>query len=185
MKAWHFLPEDRYLRWSRELGPVEPGWIYTAEGDLKMCNWGMHGSVKPLDALKYAPGPIVCRVELSGVMIHDRDKVCAQNREVLWMADATETLREFARWCALQVVHLWDCPEVVLDYLKTGDESKRDASWDAARAAARDAARAAAWDAAWAAAGDASWDAAWDAQNKKLATMLNRLKHAEVSGKEG
>jgi hypothetical protein len=33
-----------------------------------------------------------------------------------------ETLREFARWCALQVVHLWDAPEIVIEYLQTGDE---------------------------------------------------------------
>jgi hypothetical protein len=97
-------------------------------------------------------------------------------------ADATEKLlRDFGRWCALQVVYLWDAPDVVRQYLETGDESLRkaardaaweEASWEAARAAARDAAwaaardaaRAAAWDAARAAANTA-WAAAWAAES--------------------
>jgi hypothetical protein len=80
-------------------------------------------------------------------------------------------MRLFARRVALDVIHLWDAPPIVKEYLETGDESKRaaawaaarDAAWDAARdaawAAARDAARAAAWAAAW----DTAWDAAWAA----------------------
>ena len=48
----------------------------------------------------------------------------------------TETLRYFARMQALSVIHLYDDPpDVVLDYLMTGDESIRHAAWDAARAA--------------------------------------------------
>jgi hypothetical protein len=57
-------------------------------------------------------------------------------------------LREFARWCALQVIHLWDAPDVVRQYLETGDESLRAAARAATRAAARNAARNAACDAA-------------------------------------
>jgi hypothetical protein len=53
-------------------------------------------------------------------------------------------LREFARWCALSVAHLWDMPDVVRAYLETGDEK--------IRASASDAASDAAWAAAWAAA---------------------------------
>jgi len=89
---------------------------------------------------------------------------------------------QFARWCALQVVHLWDCPDVVKRYLETVDEGLRGvipaAAQDAARTTActtaRTAARAAwnaalavAWNASWAAAAawNASWaaDAAWNA----------------------
>jgi len=64
---------------------------------------------------------------------------------------------------ALSVVHLWDAPDVVLDYLMTGDKSIRDAAWAAARIAARDAARYAAWAAARVAARDAARYAAWAA----------------------
>ena len=53
--------------------------------------------------------------------------------------------REFARWCALQVIDKWDAPDIVREYLKTGNEKLR---LDA-RAAANAAANAAAYDAAW------------------------------------
>ena len=83
--------------------------------------------------------------------------------DALWClraSDASEfEMRRFARLAALEVVHLWDAPLIVLEYLKTGDEEKRDAARDAASAAARDAAFAAARDAVW----DAAWDA-WDAR---------------------
>jgi len=63
---------------------------------------------------------------------------------------------QFTRWCALQVVHLWDCPDVVKRYLETGDEGLRGAARTTALAAAwgaaQDAARAAAWGAVHAAA---------------------------------
>jgi hypothetical protein len=58
-----------------------------------------------------------------------------------WIPEAT--LREFARWCALQVIDLWEAPDVVRQWLATGDESIR----SAARSAAMFAASAAAWDA--------------------------------------
>ena len=58
--------------------------------------------------------------------------------------------RRFACWCALEVVHLWDCPAIVMRYLETQDESIRDAAEDAAEDAA--------WDA-----GDAAGAAAWAA----------------------
>jgi len=48
------------------------------------------------------------------------------------------TCREFARWCALQVIDKWDAPDVVLKYLETGlPELRKDA-----RAAASSAANA-------------------------------------------
>ncbi len=77
----------------------------------------------------------------------------------------------FARWCALSVIHLWDAPKVVKDYLTSGDESLRAAARAAARAAraaARDA-MAAAWDAARAARAAAM--AAWDAARAALAAI--------------
>lgn len=66
---------------------------------------------------------------------------------------------EDATRAALDVVHLWDAPDVVVKYLRTGDEQIRDAAWDAARNAAWDAARA----------------AARDKQNRRLVAMLAPL----------
>ena len=182
-QGWHFLPETRRLRYGSHQVVKPDAWI-NVEGELRMCEWGLHASKRPIDALTYAPGPIVCRVELRGDLQHEDDKSVGRERRVVWMAGATETLRDFARRCALDVAHLWDAPEVVLQYLETGDESIRAAARDAARAAARDAAgdaaRAAAGAAAWAAGGAAARDAAWAAarekQNRHLAQMLGRLK---------
>ena len=81
-----------------------------------------------------------------------------------------ETLREFARWCALQVIDLWDAPDVVRRYLETGDETLRDASQSAALSAAWDAALSAAWDAA----GSAALSAAGSAQVEKLKEMIGK-----------
>lgn len=144
--AWHFVNEERTLR---DGNTVEAGYVYEVERPIRLCSWGLHASINPLDALTYAPGPIVCRVRMSGEMIRDTDKLVATRREVLWMADATDILSEFARECALDVIHLWDAPVIVRRFLETGDEALRDAARDAARTASRATAEAAARDAAW------------------------------------
>ena len=177
--AWHFLAVDKRLRWgSREV--VEVGKTYTATGPLVMCHNGMHGSVRAIDALGYAPGPIACRVELGGELVKDTDKLVARTRHVLSMVDATELLHEFACCCAEAALLIggvtddscWQAIEAKWAWMR-GDISDDElaaagaAAWDAARAAAGaaawDAARAAAWGAARAAAWAAAWDAAWDA----------------------
>jgi len=159
---------------------VRVGETLTVEGEPVLCSAGLHASKRAIDALQYAPGgsPSLCRVTLGGTILHDSDKAAATERTVVAMLDTATTerlLREFARWCALRVIHLWDAPEIVRQYLETGDETiraaawaaardaARAAAWDAASAAASAAARDAAWAAAWAAARDAAWAAAWAA----------------------
>jgi hypothetical protein len=181
MKAWHFVGDT--LRDGRPV-PAD-GEVLVHKGPLKLCASGLHASKNILDALQYAPGSIICRVEVGGEIIRGNDKLVCTERTILWRASGEQVLRKFARMCALDVLHLWDAPDIVVRYLKTGDESiraaardaawdaaraadraadraaARDAAWDAARAADRAAARAAARDAAWAAARAAAWDAAW------------------------
>ncbi len=162
MKAWYFSEASKKLRYddNRE---IAIGVTHKIEGAPVPCQNGLHGSVKLMDALKYAPGPVVWEVELGGDIVahEDGDKLAATERTYLRGGiDITDTLRAFARRCALDVIHLWDAPEIVKRYLKTGGESIRgtagDAAWDAARAAAMDAPSAAAR----AAAMDADMDAA-------------------------
>ena len=185
MLYWHFAAMDGKGRPVMRDGTViEIGKRYEVGLDgAIMCRSGYHGSVRAIDALQYAPGPWASRRE---ILVTERgaDKVVGTECVHATGADATEVLRQFARMCALDVVHLWDAPEVVVRYLKTGDESIRDAAWDA-WAAARNAAWDVAWDAwaaAWAAARNAAWaagDAAWDVavtkQNRRLTRMLNKL----------
>ena len=175
MLAWHFVNDT--LRDGRPI-PAD-GEKLTHDGDLIMCAAGLHASSRIVDALKYAPGHTVCRVKLTGTIKCDDDKCVASERTILWRFDAEEHLRHFARTCALDVIHLWNAPDCVVAYLKTGDDGLRAAAYAAAGATARDAAGAAAgaavWDAAGVAAGAAArdaaraaawaaaWDAAWDA----------------------
>ena len=156
MKAWYFSSDDRRLRHGdgRE---IRLGETHEVSGEIEMCKNGLHASKKAIDALYYAPGTIVYRVELSGEIKKGEDKLVAQKRTYLSGGiDVSETLRKFARMCALNVVDMWEAPEVVIRYLKTGDKSIRAAAWaaarDEARGAARDAARTAARDEAPAAA---------------------------------
>ena len=131
--------------------PIVIGQKLSVKGKLVICQHALHGSFDPFDALQYAPGPILHRVLFSGARVEENDKVGSRSRTVLASVDATAMLRQFARAQALSVIHLWDAPTIVREYLETGDETKR----AAAGAAAWDAARAAAWAAAWDAAQDA------------------------------
>ena len=70
------------------------------------------------------------------------DKLWALHR---LMSD--EQARLAARLSALSVIDSWDAPQVVVDWLKTGDESLKSAAWSAADSAAWAAARYAAWSA--------------------------------------
>ena len=202
MKAWYFSKTDKKLRYGDDR-EIAIGVTHEIEGTPILCNRGLHGSRLLLDALYAAPGSVIWRVELSGEMDVGFDKIAAQKRTYLSGGiDISDVLRKFARLCALDVAHLWDVPDVVIQFLKTGDESLRSAAQTAAQAAAQDAAWTAYWypwdasldasrdsrGAAWAAAKDASLDASWGAsrgaivardaarlkQNRRLTAMVSR-----------
>jgi len=135
--------------------------------------------------------------EVLDLDIPAKDRVWAVTRFL-----SKEEKRYFARWCALQVIHLWNCPDVVKQYLETGDEGLRDAAhaaalnathaaalnaarsaaWNAVRDAALDAAwnaalaavRDAAWNAAWSV-GGAAWDVAWGEEHQKQVEKLKEI----------
>jgi len=125
------------LRDGRRLPPIGVKLVHT--GPLVMCESGLHASPRIIDALEYAPGHILDGVILSGERIDDHDKSVARERTRVWSLDAETLLREFACWAALQVVHLWDAPPIVVEYLTTGDVIIADAAraalciWYAAR----------------------------------------------------
>ena len=156
----------------------------------ELCEVGLHASRRALDALRYAPGPFVSRVRLSGVVVVGDDKACGTVRTRLaGPVDVSRELRLFAADCAERVLPIFERerpgdlrPREAIETARrdvTGDatDEELDAAWDAAwaagaaagaaaRAAAWAAAGAAAWDAAGAAvwaARDAAWDAAWAA----------------------
>jgi hypothetical protein len=159
--AWWFSAGDRLPHGDKRL--VVIGETHSVNGKIVLCENALHASRDPFDALYYAPGPYLYKVQCWGDIVEDGDddKLGARHREYLAVRDATNMLRKFAREQALSVIHLWEAPTVVKQYLETGDETLRDAARDAALAVARDASSApsAAWDAA-SAARDAAWDAA-------------------------
>src|SRR5690606_35325923 len=126
-----------------------------------------HASRRPWHALMYAPGPVLCLVEVDQFREEHEDKLVARRRRIVRRVDLTSDMRAFARQCALDVIHLWEAPDVVRRYLETGDESLRNAAWAAAMDTMRDVSTAATWDiampAAWDAARDAATEAARDA----------------------
>lgn len=147
MRAYWFSDGDKLQYGDARVPAV--GVTHRHEGPIALCSAGLHASVDVLDALRYAPASTLWLVECGGEIVKGDDKIVCTERTYIARADVD--LRAFARWCALQVAHLWDCPPVVLQYLETGDSSLRDAAWAAAM--------------------DTAWDAARDAQRTKLLQM--------------
>lgn len=108
--GWHFLRKD----WC---GPYEPGRPWTTgetrhiAGKIVPCKNGYHASPSAFDALVYAPGPILCYVELKGEITshnYPTPKWAASSRTLLEAHDVTKELRLFAADCAERVLPLWE-----------------------------------------------------------------------------
>lgn len=150
--GYHFVGET--LRDGRPVPPIGEWLVH--DGPMEICESGLHWSRHPFDALPYATGKYLCLVECSNPAEEQNDKCVSRRRKILKKIDATNLLRGFARWRAYQVLHLWDAPKVVIDYITSGDEALRIEAQDVA--AAYDVAFDAAVDAAWSATFDAAWD---------------------------
>ena len=131
-RAYHFVGAT--LRDGSPI-PADGEWLEFA-GECVMCTSGLHWSRHPFDALTYAPGATLCLVDVDEIIAEQNDKGLSRRRRIVARFDATDMLWEMARWSALQVIHLWNAPQFVRDYLTTGDESLRDAAWAAAQTAA-------------------------------------------------
>ena len=164
MIAYHFTGDTL-----RDGSPIPPiGHKLVMDGPILICNRGYHWSLHPFDALKYAPGCLLHKIKASGTIQQQSDKGVSSERTIIQTTNAEELLRKAARMYALNVIHLWDAPDVVKKYLQTGDKKLQSAAQDAARAAAR----AAAWAAARDAAGDAAGDDVRDAQIEMVRAVL-------------
>lgn len=117
MKAYWFFNDT--LRDGRPV-PPDGAWL-EHDGPLVLCRSGLHASTHPLDALKYAPGPMLAQVTLDGEIVRGRDKIVAQRRRIDKRIDTTDLLRTFAQDEALRVLHYWDnISDKARQYLKTG-----------------------------------------------------------------
>lgn len=88
--AWRFLPMNRRLAIDQAV--VKAGDIYSGTEGIDACE-------RAIDAIDYAPGPMLCRVRVSGDITRNRRKVVGRLFDVLWIADARWELRAFALWC--------------------------------------------------------------------------------------
>ena len=204
--GWHFCAEDKRLGYDDGREIIE-GETLRVEGEPALCQHGLHASERLIDALKYAPGPILCRVELSDGIIKGDDKAVARARKTLWMFDATNALRDFAATVAEQALvaeraagrepdpRSWAAVQFMRDLLagkikEEDQEAARKAVWsatDSARSAAWTAARKAAWSATDSAAARAvawsvtwtTWSAetAWSTQNDLLLQIIEKWRN--------
>ncbi len=135
MLAWHFVDD------TLKDGTAVPGdgERLDHEGPVSLCEQGLHASERVLDALKFAPGNTICRVECEAVGERQADKFVCGTRTILWRLDAEDVLRAFARRVALDVAGFWDMSDEVRRFLETGNDNLRVAARGAARQASRDA----------------------------------------------
>ena len=175
IKGWWFAEDSRELA-NGDGRKIKLGITHKVKGEIIPCKNGLHLSPKILDALIYAPGNIIYMVEGTGTIVPHGNPIdkyaCSERTYISGGIDASKTISKFARLCALDVIHLWDAPEVVVRYLKTGDVDIR----DLARAAADStwAAALAATDSALAAT-DSARAAAQSKQNARLTRMIKRI----------
>lgn len=209
--GWHFLGSNRrvaHYPGSNLSGTlVVPGLKLKVDGKIIPCQRGLHASKKPLDALYYAPGPIVQRVRLSGTIKEQHDKAAASERTTLWLMDASLALHvcavHYAQRAldreakvdprsqeALNVKLRWIGGEASAKDLAAATRAALKASPKSlAASAAADAvalcARNAAWNAAGDAAEDAAWVAAWDAERELQNQMLEAALFAQYETGHG
>lgn len=187
IQGWHFTDGWQL----RDGQPLVVGKTYSVKGPLVMCEWGLHLSRRLIDALWYATGSVISRVEGWGDVIEGDDKDDCRHRTVLAAIDGERLLHYAACKFATDALHIagvtdkrcWDAIRTKRRWLKG---KATDEELTAARSAAWVAAQAAAWDAAWdaARAAGAAWAAAWvaarsaveaaarDKQNRYLTRMV-------------
>jgi hypothetical protein len=91
----------------------EPAWTVGEKrtlhgGTINPCQYGYHQSPTLFDALKYAPGSMACRTELSGrrIVAHGSpvDKYAGRTRRLIAAIDVSHALRHFAADCAEHIL---------------------------------------------------------------------------------
>jgi hypothetical protein len=139
--AWHFT--GNILRDGSPIPAIGETLVFPHK--VEICCSGYHWSLKPHQALKYAPGTTLHKVRFGGDVEMEHDKGVSSERTIIASIDATHLLKRFAADQALGVSHLWDMPKVVHYYLTTLDESQRGTAFNSARATAEAAAGTTSW----------------------------------------
>lgn len=170
--GWHFAAKTL-----RDGSPLpREGSVLKHKGPVVPCKSGYHASVRAIDALSYAPGTMVARVELRGTVVpHGKpvDKYAASERKTLTRyVDATRVLHEFACWCATRALDREEAVGRKVDARSRAAIATKLAWLDGKTT---DAEQSAAWAAATALAWAAAKAAAWGKQNAELERRLLAL----------
>ena len=184
--AYWFAMADKQ---GRAYSPNKPdekwtvGQARTLNGEIIPCRYGFHGSSTLWQALDYAPGPLACKVELSGTIVQEHDKLAASQKTLLAAVNVERELRLFAADCAERVLHIFELEYPHDDRPRKAIAAARDyadgridyAAMAAAMAAAMVAARAVAMakPAPWTAA-SAAWSPSWAARSAARAARHAR-----------
>ena len=146
--GWHFMADKDgkpVLRDGTFAPPV--GKVLKHDGDLVICDQGLHASERIIDALQYAPGPWIAKVELGGLFVRQGDKLYATERTILSVVNIERELHEFAVMCAVNALELagvtdercWQAVDIKLAWLEGMATDADLAAASAAAWAARDA----------------------------------------------
>lgn len=191
--AYWFAMADKQ---GRAYSPNKPdekwtvGQARTLNGEIIPCRYGFHGSSTLWQALDYAPGPLACKVELSGTIVQEHDKLAASQKTLLAAVNVERELRLFAADCAERVLHIFELEYPHDDRPRKAIAAARDyadgridyAAMAAANAAANAAALVLPWRSAWAAAwaaGTAAWVAARSAAWYARSAVVNAARSEE------
>ena len=142
--AYWFACEDEQ---GRAYSPNKPdekwriGQRRTLKGEIIPCQYGYHASPSLWDALRYAPGALACKVELSGTIVpHGDDKYAASTRKLVAAVNVERELRLFAADCAEHVLYLFEEKYPDDDRPRKAIQSARDFANDSISAYATNAA---------------------------------------------
>ena len=200
MRYFYFSKDDKKLCYD-DNRVIKAGITHKVGGEHGLCGHGLHASKNIIDALRYAPGNHLWIVELSGEVVHCRDKSYATERKYICGANIEKILNKFAREQALVNIKLIKphCTnenyDLVVKWLETGDETLRctvrdiadgvlcATAYSAARNAARNAAYSVYWVAYYAVDNDNAANVAYSAASN--ATRAANAAHCAYSSNSG
>lgn len=114
--------------------------VYTASLEYSLNTSRLNGSTNALDAMFFSRrgDTLLFYLRLSGIVVQEEwrlNEAHATECTVIAGGDVSHIARKFAKRCALDVIHLWHAPKVVINYLKSDSEGLLPLALKAAREA--------------------------------------------------
>jgi len=94
---------------------------------------GLHASLSAFDALFYAPGNTLCKVQCSDIVERERDRFICREKTILQRFDLYSLSYYFTKELLLVLAPLWCTPNSVLKYFEKDNPKLRPTVWDETR----------------------------------------------------